>query len=133
MDKGKEEKINFDVDSNLNVNVETDSNVCDSANVEGNSNVDANSNVAGNANAENGVDEKVVSVYLDRIEELEDGTAEAVLFIDDGGEEYSAQINLPSTCLPENVSDGDYLTLKISYDAAKTQAALESARQLLND
>jgi len=113
MDKGKEEKINFDANSNADV--------------------DANSNVDDSVNAESGVDEKIVSVYLDRIEELEDGTAEAVLFIDDGGEEYSAQINMPSTCLPENVSDGDYLTLKIAYDAAKTQAALESARQLLND
>lgn len=112
MDKGQEEKINFDADSN--------------ADVDADSNVDS-ANVAGNA------DEKIVSVYLDRVEELEDGTAEAVLFIDDGGEEYSAQINLPSTCLPENVSEGDYLTLKISYDAAKTKAALESARQLLND
>jgi len=119
MNKGKEEKINFDADSNADV----DANVDDSANF----NVDADSNVTDNA------DEKIVSVYLDRVEELEDGTAEAVLFIDDGGEEYSAQINLPSTCLPENVSDGDYLTLKISYDAAKTKAALESARQLLND
>lgn len=113
MDKGKEEKINFDANSNADV--------------------DANSNVDDSVNAESGADEKIVSVYLDRIEELEDGTAEAVLFIDEGGEEYSAQINMPSTCLPENVSDGDYLTLKISYDAAKTQAALESARQLLND
>ncbi len=101
MDKGKEEKINFDEE----INVDT----------------------------ENKLDEKIVSVYLDRLEELEDGSEEAVLFIDDGGEEYSAQINLPATCLPENVSDGDYLTLKISYDKAKTQAALESARQLLND
>ncbi len=119
MDKGKEEKIICDANSNATDNVD--------------SNVDANSNINADSNIESGVDEKIVSVYLDRIEELEDGTAEAVLFIDEGGEEYSAQINLPSTCLPENVSDGDYLTLKISYDAAKTQAALESARQLLND
>lgn len=79
------------------------------------------------------VDEKIVSVYLDRLEELEDGSEEAVLLIDDGGEEYSAQINLPAKFLPADVSDGDYLTLKISYDEAKTNAALESARQLLND
>ena len=76
--------------------------------------------------------EKVVSVYLDRLEELEDGTEEAVLLIDDG-EEYSAEIVIPAKFLPENVSDGDYLTIKISYDEVKTKAAFESARQLLND
>lgn len=73
--------------------------------------------------------EKISCVYLDRIEELEDGTAEAVLLTD---EDDPAQIILPADFLPDDVSDGDYLTLKISYDAKKTQAALESARKLLN-
>ena len=73
--------------------------------------------------------EKISSVYLDRIEELEDGTAEAVLLTDD---DTPAQIILPADFLPDDVSDGDYLTLKISYDAEKTQAALETARKLLN-
>ncbi|MBQ7628689.1 MAG: DUF3006 family protein [Selenomonadaceae bacterium] len=76
-------------------------------------------------------DEKIISVYLDRIEELEDGTSEAVLLVDDGGDEYSAQVILPAEFLPANVSDGDYLTIKISYDEEKTQAAFETARQLL--
>ena len=73
--------------------------------------------------------EKISCVYLDRIEELEDGTAEAVLLTD---EDDPAQIILPANFLPDDVSDGDYLTLKISYDEKKTQAALESARKLLN-
>ena len=77
--------------------------------------------------------EKVFSVYLDRIEELEDGTADAVLLLDDGEDEYSAQIVIPASCLPDDVSDGDYLTIKISYDEAKTKAAFETARQILND
>ncbi|MBQ6975380.1 MAG: DUF3006 family protein [Selenomonadaceae bacterium] len=76
-------------------------------------------------------DEKIISVYLDRIEELENGTSEAVLLVDDGGDEYSAQVILPAEFLPANVSDGDYLTIKISYDEEKTQAAFETARQLL--
>ena len=76
------------------------------------------------------LDEKIVSVYLDRLEELEDGTAEAILLIDDG-DEYSAEIVIPAKFLPDNVSDGDYLTIKISYDEAKTKAAFESARQLI--
>ena len=76
------------------------------------------------------LDEKIVSVYLDRLEELEDGTAEAILLIDDG-DEYSSEIVIPAKFLPDNVSDGDYLTIKISYDEAKTKAAFESARQLI--
>ena len=82
---------------------------------------------------ENNSNEKIFSVYLDRIEELEDGTADAVLLLDDGEDEYSAQIVIPAICLPENVSDGDYLTIKISYDELKTKAAFETARQLLDD
>lgn len=78
-------------------------------------------------------DEKIISVYLDRIEELEDGKSEAVLLVDDGGEEYSAQVIIPAEFLPDEVSDGDYLTIKISYDEEKTQAAFETARQLLNN
>ena len=78
-------------------------------------------------------DEKIISVYLDRIEELENGTSEAVLLVDDGGDEYSTQVILPAEFLPANVSDGDYLTIKISYDEEKTQAAFETARQLLNN
>lgn len=86
-----------------------------------------------NSDVENISDEKVFSVYLDRIEELEDGTADAVLLLDDGGEEYSAQIVIPANCLPDDVSEGDYLTIKISYDEEKTKAAFETARRLLND
>ncbi|MBQ7199719.1 MAG: DUF3006 family protein [Selenomonadaceae bacterium] len=85
-----------------------------------------------NSNKSNS-DEKVFSVYLDRIEELEDGTADAVLLLDDDEDDYSAQIVIPASCLPDDVSDGDYLTIKISYDEAKTKAAFETARQLLND
>ncbi|MBR5913730.1 MAG: DUF3006 family protein [Selenomonadaceae bacterium] len=85
-----------------------------------------------NLDAENNSDEKIVSVYLDRLEELEDGTEEAVLMIDDGGEEYSAEIVIPAKFLPDDVSDGDYLKIKISYDEVKTKTAFESARQLLN-
>ena len=77
------------------------------------------------------LEEKIISVYLDRLEELEDGTAEAILLIDEG-EEYSAEIVIPAKFLPDNVSDGDYLTIKISYDEVKTKAAFESARQLLD-
>ena len=78
------------------------------------------------------IGEKIISVYLDRIEELEDGTSEAVLLTDDGGDEYSAQVIIPADFLPDDVSDGDYLTIKISYDEVKTKAAFESARQMLD-
>ena len=56
---------------------------------------------------------KEISVYLDRIEELEDDTAEAVLLIDDGEEDYSGEFVIPSNFLPEDVNEGDYLTIKI--------------------
>ncbi len=56
---------------------------------------------------------KKISVYLDRIEELEDDTAEAVLLIDEGEDEYSGELIFPVNLLPEDVSDGDYLTIKI--------------------
>lgn len=77
--------------------------------------------------------DKFMSVYLDRIEETQDGDEEAVLLIDDDGEEYSGEIVIPAKFLPDDVSDGDYLKIKISYDELKTQSALEQARQLLRE
>ena len=76
---------------------------------------------------------KEISVYLDRIEELEDDTAEAVLLIDDGEEDYSGEFVVPVSFLPEDVNEGDYLTIKISRDDDKTNAALDEARQLLKE
>ncbi len=76
---------------------------------------------------------KEISVYLDRIEELEDDTAEAVLLIDEGEEEYSGELILPANLLPEDANEGDYLTIKICRDEDKTNAALDEARQLLNE
>ena len=78
-------------------------------------------------------DEKLMSVYLDRIEETQDGDEEAVLLIDDDEDEYSGEIVIPAKYLPDDVSDGDYLKIKISYDELKTNAALEQARQLLRE
>ncbi len=60
---------------------------------------------------------KEISVYLDRIEELEDGTAEAVLLIDEGEEEYSGEFHLPENFLPEDAEEGNYLTIKIFRNA----------------
>ena len=73
------------------------------------------------------------SVYLDRFEELEDGTAEAVLLLDEGGEEYSGELVLPADLIPQDAGEGDYLTIKIFRDADKTNAALEEARRLLQE
>ena len=74
-----------------------------------------------------------ISAYLDRVEELEDGTAEAVLLIDEGDEEYSGELILSTKFLPDDVNEGDYLTLKISRDAEKTNAALDAARKILDE
>ena len=73
------------------------------------------------------------SVYLDRFEELEDGTAEAILLLDEGGEDYSGEIVLPANLIPEDAGEGDYLEIKISRDTKKTNAALEEARRLLQE
>lgn len=75
-------------------------------------------------------DEKILSVYLDRIEESDDDTAEAVFLIEDEDEEFREFI-LPADFLPEGAGEGEYLTIKISRDKEKTQAALDEARALL--
>lgn len=71
-----------------------------------------------------------VSLYLDRLEETDDGSKEAVLLIDEGGDEYSGELGLPAKFLPEDASDGDYLTLEISAeensDSQILTASLES-------
>ena len=77
--------------------------------------------------------EMTLSAYLDRFEELEDGTTEAVLLLDEGGEDYSGELVFPANLIPEDVGEGDYLTLKISRDDKKTNAALEEARRLLQE
>lgn len=77
-------------------------------------------------------DEKEISVFLDRIEELEDDSALAVLLIElDEDEDEYHEFTLPADLLPEGTGEGEYLTLKISRDKLKTAEALEEARELL--
>ena len=77
-------------------------------------------------------DEKEISVFLDRIEELEDDSALAVLLIElDADEDEYHEFTLPADLLPENADEGDYLTIKITRDVGKTAEALEEARELL--
>ncbi len=71
-----------------------------------------------------------VSVYLDRIEELEDETTEAVLYFGDDEEEEMREFVLPGDFLPEDASEGDYLKIEISVDSEKTENALNEAREL---
>ena len=68
-----------------------------------------------------------ISVYLDRIEELEDGTTEAVLYAGDDEEEEMREFVLPGDFLPEDAEEGDYLTLEISRDPEKMEEALRDA------
>lgn len=75
-------------------------------------------------------DEKELSVFLDRIEELEDDSALAVLLIEEEEDEFR-EFTLPADLLPENADEGDYLTIKITRDVGKTAEALEEARELL--
>ena len=57
--------------------------------------------------------EKVLNVYLDRIEELEDGTAKAVFLFETDEDEF-LEFVLPSNFLPDDANEGDYLTITIS-------------------
>ena len=75
-------------------------------------------------------DEKEISVFLDRIEELEDDSALAILLLELDEDEFH-EFTLPAEFLPEGTGEGEYLTIKISRDEEKTQAALEEARELL--
>ena len=73
-----------------------------------------------------------VTAYLDRIEELEDGTATAVFLVEVDEDEYR-QFTLPADFLPEDADEGEYLTITISRDETKTQAATDEAQELLNN
>ena len=74
--------------------------------------------------------EKEISAYLDRIEELEGGAAKAVFLFEDEEEDF-IEFVLPKELLPEGAEEGEYLTIKISRDADKTEEALDEARELL--
>ena len=74
--------------------------------------------------------EKKLSVYLDRIEELEDGSATAVFLFEEEEDEFR-EFTLPADLLPEGTDEGEYLTIRISREAEKTQEALDEARELL--
>lgn len=76
--------------------------------------------------------QKEITAYLDRIEELEDGTAKAVFLVEVDEDEFSEFV-LPADFLPEDADEGEYLTITISRDENKTQAATDEARELLNN
>ena len=73
---------------------------------------------------------KEITAYLDRIEELEDETATAVLYVEDAEDEVREFV-LPADFLPEDAGEGEYLTITISRAVEKTRAALDEARSLL--
>lgn len=73
--------------------------------------------------------EKEISAYLDRIEELEDGSATAVFLLEEEEDEFR-EFTLPADFLPEDAGEGEYLTIKISRAQEKTQAALDEAQEL---
>lgn len=77
-------------------------------------------------------EEKEITAYLDRIEELEDGSATAVFMVEDDEDDFR-QFVLPADFLPEDADEGEYLTVKISRAPDKTAAALDEARTLLKN
>ncbi len=56
--------------------------------------------------------QKEITAYLDRIEELEDGSATAVFLFEEEEDEFREFV-LPADFLPEDANEGDYLTIKI--------------------
>ena len=73
---------------------------------------------------------KELNVYLDRIEELEEGSETAVFLLEEEEDEFR-EFTLPADFLPEGTTEGEYLTIKISRDTDKTEAALDEAQELL--
>lgn len=76
--------------------------------------------------------QKEITAYLDRIEELEDGSATAVFLFEEEEDEFR-EFTLPADFLPEDAGEGEYLTIKISREQEKTQEALDEARELLSN
>ncbi len=74
--------------------------------------------------------EQEITAYLDRIEELEDGSAKAVFLLEEEEDEFREFV-LPADFLPEGADEGEYFTIKISRSEEKTQEVLEEARELL--
>ena len=75
-------------------------------------------------------DVKEMSVFLDRIEEDEDGSATAIFIFEEEEDEFREFV-LPADFLPEGAGEGEYLTIKIFRDQDKTAEFLEEARQLM--
>lgn len=74
-------------------------------------------------------DTKEITAFLDRIEELEDGSAEAVFLFEEEEDEFR-EFTLPADLLPDAAGEGEYLTITISRAQEKTKAALDEAREL---
>ena len=51
-------------------------------------------------------EEKEITAYLDRIEELEDGSATAVFMVEDDEDDFR-QFVLPADFLPEDADEGE--------------------------
>lgn len=66
----------------------------------------------------------MIAGYIDRIEE-----DVAVILLNDG--DY--QLNFPAELLPEDMGEGDYISLILSQDEEKKQAVLTEALSLMDD
>ena len=66
----------------------------------------------------------MIAGYIDRIEE-----DVAVILLNDG--DY--QLNFPAELLPEDMGEGDYISLSLSQEEEKKQAVLTEALSLMDD
>ena len=74
--------------------------------------------------------QKKITAYLDRIEELEDGTAEAVFLFEDEDDDF-IEFVLPTDYLPEGAEEGEYLT--ISFNRTDKEIADKGAVTVAED
>lgn len=77
-------------------------------------------------------EQKQITAYLDRIEEVEDDVAAAVFLFEEEEDEFR-EFTLPADFLPGNANEGEYFTITISREVEKTQEALDEARKLLKE
>lgn len=64
----------------------------------------------------------MISAYIDRFEE-----DKAVLLLGDD----MKKCNFPKSCLPDGLTEGDYITIDIACDKEATEAAEDEARKLM--
>ena len=116
--KGKSQEVNLDIKETIEADTVNTKSVESSKLDEV---ADSNETAEVSEQTESSESFKITSAYIDRIEEVEDGESEAILYIDDDESEELPKIVLPVSLLPSKIYEGDYVLIKISYDKDKSE------------